>query len=215
MLECSSKDQLEVGIDEAGRGCLAGPVVAAAVCMPPDIYENLELDQSIIKMIKDSKKMTRQNRDICREFIETFAIDWGVGIADNHEIDQINILKATHTAMHRALDNLNITPDHIYVDGNSFKDYFDDSNILVDNTCIIGGDDKIFNIACASILAKEYHDNYIHDSITKTPELDTRYDWNSNVCYGTQKHRTGIEQFGISKYHRKSFGICRGKKITI
>ena len=108
MLEQSDGLRLEVGIDEAGRGCLAGPVVAAAVSMP--IFDE-EFD--IVKMIKDSKKMTPKNRDICREFIESMAIDWGVGTANNSEIDQINILKATHTAMHRALDNLNITPDLI------------------------------------------------------------------------------------------------------
>ena len=165
-------------------------------------------------MIKDSKKMTPKNRDVCREFIESVAIDWGVGIATNDEIDQINILKATHLAMHRALDNLNITPDFILVDGNSFIDYYDDNNELIDYTCVIGGDNKYFNIACASILAKEYHDKMIRGFIEENDEYDTHYDWNRNVCYGTEKHRIGIEKWGLSKYHRKTFGICRTKHVT-
>ena len=212
MLEQSDGLRLEVGIDEAGRGCLAGPVVAAAVSMP--IFDEDDEEYEIVKMIKDSKKMTPKNRDICREFIESMAIDWGVGTANNREIDQINILKATHTAMHRALDNLNITPDFILVDGNSFRDYYDDDNELVDYKCVIGGDNKYLNIACASILAKEYHDKTIRGYIEANPEYDTKYDWNSNVCYGTQKHRNGIDQWGISKYHRKTFGICRNKPMT-
>ena len=212
MLEQSDGLRLEVGIDEAGRGCLAGPVVAAAVSMP--IFDELDEAYYIVKMIKDSKKMTPKNRDLCREFIESVAIDWGVGIATNDEIDQINILKATHLAMHRALDNLNITPDFILVDGNSFIDYYDDNNELIDYTCVIGGDNKYFNIACASILAKEYHDKMIRGFIEENDEYDTHYDWNRNVCYGTEKHRIGIEKWGLSKYHRKTFGICRTKHVT-
>jgi ribonuclease HII len=212
MLEQSDGLRLEVGIDEAGRGCLAGPVVAAAVSMP--IFDELDEAYYIVKMIKDSKKMTPKNRDVCREFIESVAIDWGVGIATNDEIDQINILKATHLAMHRALDNLNITPDFILVDGNSFIDYYDDNNELIDYTCVIGGDNKYFNIACASILAKEYHDKMIRGFIEENDEYDTHYDWNRNVCYGTEKHRIGIEKWGLSKYHRKTFGICRTKHVT-
>ena len=211
-LEQSVGDKLEVGIDEAGRGCLAGPVVAAAVCIP--IFDETDENYDIVKMIKDSKQMSAKNRNICREFIESFAIDWGVGMANNGEIDQINILNATHTAMHRALDNLNVTPGFILVDGNSFRDYYDDDNELVDYKCVIGGDNIYLNIACASILAKEYHDKTIRGYVEEIPEYDTKYDWNSNVCYGTQKHRTGIEEWGISKYHRKTFGVCRNKQIT-
>ena len=212
MLEQSDGIMLEVGIDEAGRGCLAGPVVAAAVIMP--IFDVVDEEYDIVKMIKDSKKMTPKNRDLCREFIESMAIDWGVGTANHSEIDQINILKATHTAMHRAIDNLNITPDFILVDGNSFIDYYDDNNELIDYTCVIGGDNKYFNIACASILAKEYHDKMIRGFIEENDEYDTHYDWNRNVCYGTEKHRIGIEKWGLSKYHRKTFGICRTKHVT-
>ena len=174
MLEQSDGTLLEVGIDEAGRGCLAGPVVAAAVSMP--IFNEDDEEYEIVKIIKDSKKMTPKNRDICREFIESMAIDWGVGTANNSEIDQINILKATHTAMHRAIDNLNITPDFILVDGNSFRDYYDDDNELIDYKCVVGGDNKYLNIACASILAKEYHDKIIRGFIEENAEYDTKYD---------------------------------------
>ena len=212
-LKLPSEEILEIGIDEAGRGCLAGPVVAAAVCMRSNFDDCCDLE--ILKMIKDSKKMTHKNRKICKEFIETYAIDYGVGIADNTEIDSINILNSTHIAMHRAISNLNITPELIQVDGNSFKDYYDDQNELIDYQCIIGGDDAYLNIACASIIAKETHDEIIRNLVSTKPLLDERYDWNSNVCYGTQKHRDGIEKWGISAFHRKTFGICRDKEVTI
>ena len=215
-LKQSDGSKLEVGIDEAGRGCLAGPVVAGAVIMPLIDFddEESEYDLDILRMIKDSKKMTKVNRDICRQYIEDIAIDYGVGIADNKEIDSMNILRATHKAMHRALNELNTTPDMIYIDGNSFTDYYDDDNELVDYKCVIGGDNEYFNIACASILAKEHHDKLIKDYVAADPRLDSRFDWLSNVCYGTQRHRDGIEEWGISKYHRQSFGICRGKPVT-
>ena len=215
-LKQSDGSKLEVGIDEAGRGCLAGPVVAGAVIMPLIDFddEDSEYDLDILRMIKDSKKMTKVNRDICRQYIEDIAIDYGVGIADNKEIDSMNILRATHKAMHRALNELNTTPDMIYIDGNSFTDYYDDDNELVDYKCVIGGDNEYFNIACASILAKEHHDKLIKDFVAADPRLDSRFDWLSNVCYGTQRHRDGIEEWGISKYHRQSFGICRGKPVT-
>ena len=111
--------------------------------------------------------------------------------------------------MCRALNNLNLTPDMIIVDGNSFQDYYNDDNELVDYKCVIGGDNEYMNIACASILAKESHDKMIKEYTETDPLLDERYDWNSNVCYGTQKHRDGIQEWGISQYHRKSFGICK------
>ena len=212
-LKFPSKELLEIGIDEAGRGCLAGPVVAAAVCMPTNLedYDNIE----ILKLIKDSKKMTRQNRKLCKDFIKTYAINYSVGISSNIEIDAVNILNATHNAMHRAINNLDIIPDIIKVDGNSFKDYYDDNDELIDYQCIIGGDDIYLNIACASIIAKETHDEIIRNLVIEQPLLNHRYDWESNVCYGTQKHRDGIDKWGISKYHRKTFGICRSKKVTL
>ena len=209
-----SQDLLEIGIDEAGRGCLAGPVVAAAVCMPNNL-EDYDEHADILCLIKDSKKMTPKNRQLCKGYIETYAIDWGVGIADNKEIDTVNILNATHIAMHRASSNLNITPDLIQVDGNSFKDYYDDNTELIDYKCIIGGDNMYLNIACSSILAKENHDSIIREYVEKEPALDERYDWNSNVCYGTKRHCDGIGKWGITRYHRRSFGICRDKEVTL
>ena len=215
-LKQSNGNLLEVGIDEAGRGCLAGPVVAGAVVMPIIDFEDSdsEYDLDVLRMIKDSKKMSHKNRDICRQYIEEVAIDYGVGIADNKEIDQMNILRATHKAMHRALNEMNITPDMILVDGNSFTDYYDDDNELVDYKCVIGGDNEYFNIACASILAKEYHDKIIRGYVSENSKYDERYDWSSNVCYGTQRHRDGIAEWGVSKYHRRTFGICQGKVLA-
>lgn len=218
MLKQSDGSKLEVGIDEAGRGCLAGPVVAAAVIMPLIDFnedpEESEYDICTLKLIKDSKKMTKKNRDICRKYIEEIAIDYGVGICDNEEVDSMNILRATHKAMHRALNNLTLTPDMILVDGNGFTDYYNDDNELVDYKCVIGGDNEYFNIACASVLAKETHDKIIREYIEEQPELDEKYHWSSNVCYGTINHRDGIEKWGLSKYHRKSFGICKGVPVT-
>ena len=218
MLKQSTGKLLEVGIDEAGRGCLAGPVVAGAVIMPIIDFnedpEESEYDLYTLRLIKDSKKMSRKNRAICRQYIEDIAIDYGVGFCDNDEVDSMNILNATHKAMHRALNCLSLTPDMILVDGNGFTDYYNDDNELVDYRCVIGGDNEYFNIACASVLAKEYHDKIIKEYIEKQPELDEKYHWGTNVCYGTQNHRDGIEKWGLSKYHRKSFGICKGMPVT-
>jgi ribonuclease HII len=216
-LKQSDGSQLEVGIDEAGRGCLAGPVVAGAVIMPLIEFDdpNSDYDLDILGMVKDSKKMTKANRDICRQYIEEIAIDFGLGIADNTEVDSMNILKATHKSMHRALNELNVTPDMILVDGNAFTDYYDETNELIDYKCVIGGDNEYFNIACASILAKEYHDKIIKEYVENDPQLNIRYGWLSNVCYGTQKHRDGIEEWGISTHHRKTFGLCKGKHMAL
>lgn len=211
MLKQSNGNLLEVGIDEAGRGCLAGPVVAAAVIMPLIDFneEESEYDLDILRKIKDSKKMTKKNRAICKDYIEEIALGWSLGTASNKEIDNMNILRATYKAMHRALNKLDIDPDFILVDGNGFEDYYDDNNVLVDYKCVIGGDNEYLNIACASVLAKEYHDTIIKNLVNDNPELNERYDWNSNVCYGTQRHCEGLEKWGVSDWHRKSFGKCK------
>ena len=205
MLNYYTPDKLEVGIDEAGRGCLAGPVSVASVIWPKDLDEI----QEGMPEIKDSKKISRKNRSILKEYIEANAIDWNVELFSNEKIDNLNILNATTKAMHRSLDNMNVVPELILVDGNKFDPYYDLDNNLIENVCIIGGDNKYKSIACASILAKEYHDQYIRDIVKNDPELDTKYDWLNNVCYGTSRHLEGIKKYGISKYHRKSFGICK------
>ena len=203
-----SKDKIEVGLDEAGRGCLAGPVCVASVIWPKDLNEVEEG----LPIIKDSKKVSKKNRAILKDYIEANAIDWNVELFSNEKIDNLNILNATQKAMHRCIDNMNVLPELILVDGNKFEPYFDINDVLIDSVCIIGGDNKYKSIACASILAKEYHDKFIRDLIKQEPELDSRYDWSNNVCYGTSSHLDGIKKYGISKYHRKSFGICKNDK---
>ena len=193
-------DKLEVGIDEVARGCLAGPVFTAAVIWPKD------LDCEIEKQIKDSKKLSRKKRHMLREYIECNAIDFSVAYKDNTIIDKYNILNATHMCMHEALNNLNVVPELILVDGNSFKPYYY-NNDIIDHECIIDGDNKYISIACASILAKEYHDDYIKKLVESNDDLK-KYDWENNMCYGTKKHIDAINEYGITKYHRKTFGIC-------
>ena len=199
-----NSEKIEVGIDEAGRGCLAGPVFTGAVILPKD-FENE--DEDLICQIRDSKKISRKKRAILKNFIESIAIDFSVTYKDNNYIDKHNILKSTHDCMHQSIKNLNIVPELILVDGNSFKSYYNEEE-LIENICIIGGDDKYLPIACASILAKEYHDDYIKNILENDKSLEI-YGWESNMCYGTQKHIDGIKSNGLSKYHRKSFGICK------
>ena len=193
-------NKLEVGIDEVARGCLAGPVFTSAVIWPKD------LDCEFENEIKDSKKLSRNKRNLLRDYIECNAIDFSIGYKDNTVIDKYNILNATHMAMHDALDNLNTIPELILVDGNSFKPYYHNKDII-EHICIIEGDNSYLPIACASILAKEYHDEYIKNLIEKEVDLN-KYDWLNNMCYGTKKHIDAIKEYGISKYHRKTFGIC-------
>lgn len=180
---------IEAGCDEAGRGCLAGPVFAAAVILPSN-FEN--------ELLNDSKKLSEKKRYLLRETIEEEAIAWAVGIVDHEEIDQINILNASFLAMHRAIDQLKITPEHLLIDGNRFNPYKD-----INHTCVIKGDGKYASIAAASILAKTYRDDFM----MKIHEDYPYYDWNSNKGYPTKKHRIAIREHGISPFHRKSFGL--------
>ena len=184
------RGRVEAGCDEAGRGCLAGPVFAAAVILPED-FENELLD--------DSKKLTENQRYALRPVIESRALAFAVGIVDNHEIDQINILNASFLAMHRAVDQLTLKPDHLLIDGNRFKAY-----PKIPHTCIIKGDGKFLSIAAASVLAKTYRDDYM-DAIHKE---FPRYNWLKNKGYPTLQHRLVIRETGITSYHRKTFGQC-------
>ena len=197
-------DLLEAGVDEVARGCLAGPVFAAAVIWPRDL-DPLE-DHPILR---DSKKLSRNQRDYMREYIEYTAIDFSVASVNNQEIDAINIRNAAFLAMHRAVDGLNVTPEFLVVDGNAFKPYITSgSRDVIEHKCIVSGDDKYQSIAAASILAKVYHDNFIDDLVNENPELE-KYNWTSNMCYGTAEHLNAIKEHGITPYHRKSFGPCK------
>jgi ribonuclease HII len=196
-------DKLVAGIDEVARGCLAGPVYSAAVIWPNDFDENEEKIE-----LRDSKKLSRKRRNYLKDYIEEMAIDFSVASVTNEIVDDINILNATFKSMHKAIDNLNVVPDELLVDGKMFEPYFTNENELIPHKCIIGGDDKFQNISAASILAKVYHDNYIDELVEDNPELKV-YNWQSNMCYGTAEHLNAIREHGISKYHRKTFGICK------
>lgn len=197
------EELLEAGIDEVARGTLAGPVFAAAVILPKDF--EIQVDRLVIR---DSKKLTRAKRNILRDYIEENAIDFSVASVDNNKIDQLNILNATHLAMHNAVSNLNVSPEFLLVDGHNFKPYYDNDGELLEHMCVVKGDSKYASIACASILAKVYHDDFIDELCDKNPELN-KYNWKNNMCYGTMDHLAAIKEHGITDYHRKTFGICK------
>lgn len=189
--------RVEAGCDEAGRGCLAGSVYAAAVILPPD-YHNERLN--------DSKKLTARQRYALRQDIERDAVAWAVGVVTPQEIDQINILNASILAMHRALDQLQVRPEAIIVDGNRFKPYRD-----LPHTTIVKGDGKYLSIAAASILAKTYRD----DEMIRLAQEFPDYDWQHNMGYPTRKHREAIRQHGITPYHRRTFNLLGSEELTI
>ncbi|MCH5215864.1 MAG: ribonuclease HII [Muribaculaceae bacterium] len=180
---------IEAGCDEAGRGCLAGPVFAAAVILPPDFKNDI---------LNDSKQLSEKKRYQLRPIIEQEAVAWGVGIVTEKEIDEINILNASFLAMHRAVDALKIRPEALLIDGNRFKKYND-----LPHTCIVKGDGKMMSIAAASILAKTHRDDYMNKLHEKYPH----YEWKSNKGYPTVAHRKAIEQYGPSEYHRMTFTL--------
>lgn len=186
---CLQKKLIEAGCDEAGRGCLAGPVYAAAVILPRD-YKN--------KILNDSKQLSETKRELLRTEIEKEAISFAIGVVDNIEIDKINILNASFLAMHRAIEQLTIQPELLLIDGNRFKPYK-----KVPHECIIKGDGKFLSIAAASILAKTYRDDFMKQAHEKYPS----YDWKTNKGYPTKKHREGLKQFGSTPLHRQSFRL--------
>lgn len=188
---------IEAGCDEAGRGCLAGPVYAAAVILPPDYHNDL---------LNDSKQLSEKKRDQLRSIIEHDAIAWAVGIVDNHEIDQMNILNASILAMHRALNQLEVRPQEIIVDGNRFKPYQD-----VPHTTIVKGDGKYMSIAAASILAKTHRDECMLALHREYPQ----YHWDSNKGYPAPAHRQAIRTHGTTPYHRITFQLLPPEQMLL
>ena len=191
------KGIVEAGCDEAGRGCLAGAVYAAAVILPPDFKD---------ERLNDSKQLTEKQRYALREVIEREAVAWAIGIVSPEEIDQINILNASFLAMHRAVDQLKVRPEHLLIDGNRFNPYPD-----VPHTTIVKGDGKYLPIAAASILAKTYRDDYMNRLDTEYPA----YDWKHNKGYPTKKHREAIALYGTTPYHRMSFNLVGNTQLTL
>ncbi len=189
LLACHQHDLLEAGCDEAGRGCLAGPVFAAAVILPPNFTHPL---------LNDSKKLSEADRYRLRPKIEAQALAFAVASVSNTEIDEINILNASFLAMHRAISQLSIKPQFLIIDGNRFNAYPE-----IPHQCIIQGDGKYFSIAAASVLAKTYRDDYMQQLALQHPE----YDWHSNKGYPTIKHRNMVLQHGFTPYHRRSFNV--------
>ena len=207
--------RVEAGCDEAGRGCLAGSVFAAAVILPHD-YQNDELN--------DSKQLTDHKRKLLRQAIERDALAWAVGIVTPEEIDKINILRASFLAMHRAIDQLRIRPEALIIDGNRFIAYpraewsslppstlNPQPSTLLPHACIVKGDGKYLSIAAASILAKTYRDDYMDRLAQEYPQ----YDWQHNKGYPTRKHREAIRQYGTTPYHRLSYNLLGDRQLSI
>ena len=184
-----SNSLYECGCDEAGRGCLAGPVVASAVILPADF---------VCPELNDSKQLSESAREKLRPIIEENALAWAVAVVDNREIDEINILNASILAMHRAIDKLALRPEFIIVDGNKFKPYHN-----IPHKTIVKGDSKFLSIASASILAKTHRDEIMKALHAEFPQ----YDWHKNKAYPTKKHRNAIQEFGVTKYHRLSYKL--------
>ncbi|GHV57219.1 ribonuclease HII [Bacteroidia bacterium] len=198
LLPYFNQDILEAGCDEAGRGCLAGAVFAAAVILPPDFT---------CEALNDSKQLTEKQRNSLRPVIEKEALAWAVGIVSPQEIDKINILNASFLAMHRALDQLKIRPEHLIIDGNRFKKYRD-----IPHTTIVKGDGKYLSIAAASVLAKTHRDEYMFLLHEEFPG----YEWKKNKGYPTGQHRQAIATLGANKYHRTSFTLLpNDKQLTL
>ena len=194
LLNYFNEDAIEAGCDEAGRGCLAGPVVAAAVILPHD-FEH--------PFLNDSKQVSLKKRELLRPIIEQKSIAWGIGVVNSLEIDKLNILNASFEAMHRAIDQLTTMPTSLLIDGNRFNPYND-----IPFQCMIKGDGRFMSIAAASILAKTYRDQLMLELHNEFP----KYDWLSNKGYPTAKHRDALEKFGSTKYHRNSFSLFRSQQ---
>ena len=202
-----NEGELEVGLDEAGRGPMFGRVYVAAVIIPQDdSYEH--------SLMRDSKKLSEKKRLYAFDYIKENAIDWAVEYKDEKYIDKHNIFASNYTAMHEAVRKLLVKPDHLLVDGNYFKPCMYNDDDYISYTTVVKGDNKYTPIAAASILAKVSRDKYIEEMCEKYPLLDEYYDIKSNKGYGSKRHMEGIKKYGISPWHRKSFGICASSKVN-
>jgi len=206
MKQFYEKNKIEVGLDEAGRGCLFGPVCVGAV---------IWLDEDPIKddknyEIKDSKKVSEKKRTLLKDYIKDNSIAYNIQLIHHDDIDKYNILQATLRGMHLCLNNITdiINIDTILIDGNHFDFYSDKNDKYIDHVCVIDGDNIYKSIAAASILAKTYRDEWIYKLVDENPELE-KYDLKNNKGYGTKRHLDAIKEYGITKWHRKSFGICK------
>ena len=197
LLPYLNKGLIEAGCDEAGRGCLAGAVYAAAVILPPDFQ---------CELLNDSKQLTERQRYQLRPIIEQEAVAWAVGIVSPEEIDKINILNASFLAMHRAIDGLQVRPQHLLIDGNRFRKYND-----LPHTTVVKGDGKLMSIAAASVLAKTYRDDYMLQLHEQYPY----YGWERNKGYPTKEHRQAIEQHGTTPYHRLTFNLLGDGQLSL
>lgn len=197
LLPFVEKNRIEAGCDEAGRGCLAGPVVAASVILPTDFSH---------EWLNDSKQLTEKKRDLLRPIIEKEAISFGVSFISELKIDEINILNASILGMHEAVKSLTATPEHLLIDGNRFHAFPG-----IPHTCFVKGDGRYMSIAAASILAKTYRDEYMDQLHSKFPE----YDWNNNKGYPTPKHRKAIMEFGTTPYHRMTFTLLSPEQLSL
>ena len=197
LLPYLNKGLIEAGCDEAGRGCLAGAVYAAAVILPPDFQ---------CELLNDSKQLTERQRYQLRPIIEQEAVAWAVGIVSPEEIDKINILQASFLAMHRAIDGLQVRPQHLLIDGNRFRKYKD-----LPHTTVVKGDGKLMSIAAASVLAKTYRDDYMLQLHEQYPH----YGWDRNKGYPTKEHRQAIEQHGTTPYHRLTFNLLGDGQLSL
>lgn len=195
LLPFYNANTIEAGCDEAGRGCLAGPVFAAAVILPPD-FEN--------EILNDSKMLTEKQRHYLRPVIEKEALAWAVEAVSNEEIDEVNILNASFLAMNRAVEQLKIQPEFLLIDGNRFR-----TQSKIPYSCMIKGDGRFFSIAAASVLAKTYRDDFMEKIHDEFPE----YEWNKNKGYPTIKHRDAIRKFGVTRYHRKTFRLLNEQLV--
>lgn len=197
LLPYMHEDLVEAGCDEAGRGCLAGAVYAAAVILPHDFRNEL---------LNDSKQLTEKQRYALREVVEREALAWAVGVVTPEEIDRINILNASFLAMHRAVDQLKLRPEHLLIDGNRFRQYRD-----LPHTTVVKGDGKYMSIAAASVLAKTYRDDYMNRLAEEYPQ----YDWKNNKGYPTKKHREAIRIYGTTPYHRMSYNLLGDGQLSL